>query len=98
LVGTYTAITAPVPHNAPLSCEVVREGERLFIEMRVYSAFDETVHSLKIEVYAASTESFFTTGGLDIWFTRDSSGRAVRVKIAGVELAANTLPSRSSVS
>lgn len=98
LVGTYTALTTPVPYNAPLSCEVLREGERLFVAMRFYWAFDETVHSLKVEIYPASAESFFTTGGLEILFTRNSSGRAVRVKLAGVELAATTSPSWSSVS
>jgi len=88
LVGEYTLLTEPIP-NSPLSCEVSREGERLFVEMEVYSLFAEMkVYSLKIEIYAASAESFFTTAGLDVQFTRDSSGRAVKVELAGVELAA----------
>lgn len=76
-VGTYTAL---IPPNTPLSCEVTREDERLFVEM------DDD--SLKSEIYAASTESFFTPGGLDIIFTRNSTGRAIKVKFAGMELVA----------
>lgn len=81
LVGTYEALAPPIP-NTPISCEVARDGRRLFIEMKAYS--------LKSEAYATSADSFFTTSGFRIQFTRDSRGRAVSLKIAGLELAATT--------
>ncbi len=81
LVGTYEALVTPIP-NIPISCRVARDGSRLFIEMKAYS--------LKSEAHAASADSFFTTSGFRIEFTRDSCGRAVKVKIAGLELAATT--------
>ncbi len=72
LVGIYTALNPPSP---PISYEVSRERGRLFAEMKGFSP--------KSEIYATSADSFFTTNGLAIDFTRDSSGQAVKVKLGG---------------
>ena len=76
----------------------MREGERLFVEMQLYSLFAEKkVYAVKVEIHPSNSESFFTTGGLGIQFSRASSGRALTVKITGVELSAATSTARSSV-
>jgi CubicO group peptidase (beta-lactamase class C family) len=73
IVGTYTAPDEPTP----FVCEVSCEGTRLFIR------FEDI--SLKTEIYAASAREFFTANGLALVFTRDSTGRATKMKIADLE-------------
>jgi len=73
IVGTYTAPDEPTP----FVCEVSCDGARLFVQ------FEDI--SLKTELYAASANEFFTANGLNIIFFRDNSGRAIKMKIAGLE-------------
>lgn len=87
LVGRYVAVNPPLLHNVPHACEVTREGGQLVVEMEVYSLFDKEVYPVKIEIYPRNSESFFTTGGLDIQFTRNSSGQTSAIEIVGVELS-----------
>jgi CubicO group peptidase (beta-lactamase class C family) len=77
LVGTYTL--PPGPSGAPVYYEVSREGGQLFAELKGLGLYG------KGEIHAASADSFFTTSGLSIVFTRDSSGRAVKVKMGEIE-------------
>ena len=77
LVGTYTL--PPGPSGAPVYYEVSREGGQLFAELKGLGSYP------KSEIYAASADSFFTTSGLSIVFTRDSSGRAVKVNMGQIE-------------
>ena len=53
--------------------------------MQVDGVSKRFAHSVKGEIYAASADSFFTTNGLSIVFTRDSSGRAVKMKMGQIE-------------
>ncbi len=87
LVGTYTL--PPAPSGAPVSYEVSRDGGQLFAELKGLGSYPKT------EIYAASADSFFNAGGLSIVFTRDSSGRALQVKmgqIGGVHRRADPQP------
>jgi CubicO group peptidase (beta-lactamase class C family) len=75
LVGTYTL--PPSPSGAPVYYEVSREGGQLFAELKGLGSYP------KSEIYAASADSFFNAIGLPIVFTRDGSGRAVKVELGG---------------
>jgi CubicO group peptidase (beta-lactamase class C family) len=77
LVGTYTL--PPGPSGAPVFYEVSREGGQLFAELKGLGLYP------KSEIYAASADSFFTINGLSIVFTRDSSGRAEKMKMGQIE-------------
>ena len=71
LVGTYSA---PGPFG-PVPYEVSREGDRLFGELKGFSP--------KSEIFAESTDKFFSVYGYPLVFDRDSSGRAVKVTLGG---------------
>jgi hypothetical protein len=90
LAGKYAALNPLLLHNVPHSCEVIREGLRMFVDMEVYSLSDDSVYPVKIEIYPVNSESFFTTEGLDIRFTRGSNGQASKIEIVGVELILQT--------
>jgi CubicO group peptidase (beta-lactamase class C family) len=77
LVGTYTL--PPAPSGAPVFYEVSREGGQLFGKLKGLGLYG------KSEIYAASADSFFSLNGLSIVFTRDSSGRAVKMKMGEIE-------------
>lgn len=72
LVGTYSA---PGPAGAPIVIEVMREGGQLFFQVRPFIP--------KLELFAASRDSFFTIRGSEVTFTRDSLGRARTVNLGG---------------
>jgi hypothetical protein len=77
LVGTYTL--PPAPSGEPVYYEVSREGGQLFAELKGLGSYP------KSEIYAASADSFFTTYGLSIVFSRDSSGRALKLRMGQIE-------------
>jgi CubicO group peptidase (beta-lactamase class C family) len=77
LVGTYSL--PPAPSGAPVYYEVSRQNRQLFAELKGLGSYPRT------EIYAGSADSFFTLGGLPIVFTRDSSGRAVKVRMGEIE-------------
>jgi CubicO group peptidase (beta-lactamase class C family) len=72
IVGIYLA---PGPFGAPVTYEVSREGEQLFAELKGFSP--------RIGIYAASADTFFSITGYTIVFTRDESGRAVKLTLGG---------------
>lgn len=73
VVGTYS-----VPGlQTPLSYEISRQGNRLFIY------FEDIC--LKVEIYPASDTEFFSANGFTILFTRDNSGHAMKMNIGGME-------------
>ncbi len=77
LVGTYTL--PPAPSGGAVYYKVSRERGQLFAELKGLGSYPKT------EIYAASADSFFNTSGLSLVFTRDSSGRAVQVKMGQIE-------------
>jgi hypothetical protein len=77
LVGTYTL--PPGPSGAPVYYEVSRAGGQLFAELKGLGFYP------KSEIYAASADSFFTTSGANIVFTRDSSGQAIKMKLGQIQ-------------
>jgi len=77
VVGTYSL--PPTPSGAPVYYELSLEGGQLFAQLKGLGAYPKT------ELYPASADSFFTLSGLPVAFTRDSSGRAVKVKMGQIE-------------
>ncbi len=77
VAGTYSL--PPAPSGAPVYYEVSLEDGQLFAELKGLGAYPKTA------LYPASADSFFTLSGLPVAFTRDSSGRAVKVKMGGIE-------------
>lgn len=77
IVGTYSL--PPAPSGTPVDYEVSREGGQLFAKLKGLGEYP------KSELYAASANSFFMMNGLSIVFTLDSSGRAMKVKMGGIE-------------
>lgn len=77
LVGTYSLPAAP--SGAPVTYEISRDGEQLLAELRGLGSYPKT------ELYPTSPNAFFETSGLNVVFSLDSSGRAVSVKMGGIE-------------
>jgi CubicO group peptidase (beta-lactamase class C family) len=77
VAGTYTL--PPAPSGSRVTYEVAREGEQLFGELKGLGSYP------RAEIYAAGADSFFTIGGLSVVFTRDSAGRAVKMKFGQIE-------------
>lgn len=77
LVGSY--MLPPGPTGMPVTYEVSRDGEQLFAELKGLGSFP------KIEIFAENADSFFTTNGISIVFTRDGSSRAVKLKFGQIE-------------
>lgn len=71
LVGMY-AVAGPF---GLVQYEVSREDDRLFAELKGFAP--------KSEMFAQTADTFFSIYGYSIVFTRDSSGRAVKVKLGG---------------
>lgn len=77
LVGRYSL--PPGPSGAPVYYEVSREGGQLFAELKGLGSYPKT------EIYPATADEFFTTTGLSVVFSRDSSGRAVKVMMGQIQ-------------
>ena len=73
LVGEYAAPNPGAKDRAPIPVLVTGEGGRLFLEARPFVP--------KLEIFAASTDSFFTLSGGTVVFSRDASGRGVAVSL-----------------
>jgi hypothetical protein len=71
LVGMYT-VAGPF---GPVAYEVSREGDRLFAELKGFNP--------RSELFASSTDTFFSVYGHSIVFTRDSSGRVIKATLGG---------------
>jgi hypothetical protein len=80
LVGEYSAPLGPTA-SSPGVYHVSREGDRLFAEYSYKGSWGW----VRQEIHPASAEAFFTTSGMDVVFTRDSSGRAVKLRAGGIE-------------
>ena len=72
LVGVYNT---PGPFGSPIPYEVSRDGDRLFAELKGYSP--------KLEIFATSTDTLFSSSGYNLVFVRDASGRAIKAKLGG---------------
>jgi CubicO group peptidase (beta-lactamase class C family) len=77
LVGMYTLPAAP--SGSPVYYVVSRQGGQLFGELQGLGSYP------KSELYAATADSFFTISGLPIAFSRDSSGRALKMRMGEIE-------------
>jgi len=77
LVGRYSL--PPASSGTPVFFDVSREGGQLFAELQGLGSYP------KSELYAADADSFFTIDGLPVSFTRDSSGRAQKVRMGQIE-------------
>lgn len=69
----------PGPTSTPITYEVSRDEEQLFTELKGLGSFP------KIEIFAENADSFFTSNGISIVFTRDGSSRAVKLKLGQIE-------------
>ena len=67
------------PTGAPVFFEVSRADGKLFAELTGLGSYP------RMELYAASADSFFTINDLPVAFTRDGSGRAQRVRMGQIE-------------
>lgn len=77
LVGTYTL--PPAPSGTAVSYEISLERGQVFGHLTGLGSYPKTA------LYPANPDSFFAIDGLPIVFTRDSSGRAVRMKMGQIE-------------
>ena len=84
LIGKYAL--PPGPTGAPVFFEVSRIDGKLFAELTGLGSYP------RMELYAASADSFFTINDLSVAFTRDSGGRAQRVRMGQIEGHAANLP------
>jgi hypothetical protein len=67
--------SAPGPAGGHVAIEVSRENDRLFFVVPGFLP--------KGEIYPLSADSFFTAKGSSVVFTRDQSGRAVKLNLGG---------------
>jgi CubicO group peptidase (beta-lactamase class C family) len=77
LVGTFSL--PPAPSGTPVTFEVSRQGGQLLGELKGLGSYPKT------ELYAVSANSFFTDNGISFVFTRDTSGRAVKMQMGEIE-------------
>ena len=77
LIGKYAL--PPGPSGAPVFFEISRADGKLFAELTGLGSYP------RMELYAASADSFFTINDLPVAFTRDGSGRAQRVRMGQIE-------------
>lgn len=75
LGGEYQVLNPNVRGAAPIPVLVSSDGGRLFLEVKPYIP--------KLEIFAASADSFFTSSGDDVIFTRDRSGRGATINLEG---------------
>jgi CubicO group peptidase (beta-lactamase class C family) len=76
LVGVYAL--PPGPSGEPVSYEITRTANRLFAELKGLGSYP------KYELFPSSATSFFSTSGLNVDFTLDSSGRATSLKMGEI--------------
>ena len=75
LAGEYQLPNPNAPGRTTIPVRVSHEGRRLFLEVEPYVP--------KHEIFPASADSFFTLSGGDVVFTRDRSGRGMKVSLGG---------------
>jgi CubicO group peptidase (beta-lactamase class C family) len=76
LVGVYSL--PPGPSGEPVTYEITRSGNRLFAELKGLGSYP------KYELFPSSATSFFSTIGLNVDFTLDTSGRATSLKMGEI--------------
>jgi hypothetical protein len=76
LVGVYSL--PPGPSGEQVTYEISRAGDRLFAELKGLASYP------KYEIFPSSATSFFSTSGLDVNFTFDSSARATGLKMGEI--------------
>jgi hypothetical protein len=76
LVGEYEAVNPGAKDGGLIPVLVTREGGRLFLEVKPFIS--------RQEILPASADSFFMLAGGDLGFTRDGSGRGVKVGFFGI--------------
>jgi CubicO group peptidase (beta-lactamase class C family) len=76
LVGVYSL--PPGPSGEPVTYEITRNGNRLFAELKGLGSYP------KYELFPSSATSFFSTIGLNVDFTLDTSGRATSLKMGEI--------------
>jgi hypothetical protein len=75
LAGEYQLPNPNAPGRTPIPVRVSHQGRQLFLEVEPYVP--------KHEIFPASADSFFTPSGGDVVFTRDRSGRGMKVSLGG---------------
>ena len=73
LVGVYSM--PPGPSGEQVTYNITRAGNQLFAEFKGLGSYP------KYEIFPSSATSFFSTIGLDVNFTLDTSGRATSLKM-----------------
>ena len=72
LVGEYST---PGPFGKPIIYEITTIEGRLFAELKGFSP--------KLELFASTRDSLFSSSGYEVFISRDESGRAVKVLLGG---------------
>jgi CubicO group peptidase (beta-lactamase class C family) len=76
-INSITGIYSVPEQPTPFSCEVRRDGDRLFLKLEDIAQ--------EIEIYPANANEFFSVNSLILTFTRDSMGQATKMKIDDLE-------------
>jgi len=76
LVGIYSL--PPGPSGEQVTYEITRSGNRLFAEFKGLGSYPQ------YELFPSSATSFFSTIGLDVNFSLDTSGRATSLKMGEI--------------
>lgn len=76
LIGVYSL--PPGPSGEPVTYEITHTGNRLFAELKGLGSYP------KYELFPSSATSFFSTSGLNVDFTLDTSGRATSLKMGEI--------------
>jgi CubicO group peptidase (beta-lactamase class C family) len=76
LVAVYSL--PPGPSGEQVTYEITRTGNKLFAELKGLGSYP------KYELFPSSSTSFFSTIGLDVSFTLDTSGRATSLKMGDI--------------